>query len=974
MALGRLERTLESIMEKFLLSTVCAAALGLSACGGSKAPADKVEVSDAQIDPNVVIKSAQDKRDYVYNQLDNGLKVIVVSDPDADKAAASLNVNIGHMADPADREGLTHYLEHMLFLGTGKYPEVGEYGKFISKHGGRKNAGTGQENTSYFFSIDNAQLEPALDRFSRFFIDPLFDAEFVQKERNAVESEYSLKVKEDARRYREAVKQTVNQAHPMSQFSVGNLETLSDTKTSTILDTVKAQYDKYYSADIMTLAVVGNYPTEELMRWAEEKFSLVPSRGDNRDLNRPAPYLEDQVGVKVMVNTLENDRSVRLNFALPSRKKFYNKKPVSYITNVLGSEAKGSLFDVLKEKGYVKSFYVYPSDVEDFTELTAHFNLTDKGYENSDEVIESFFAYVKMISEDGIDKTRYAEIGQIADLGFEFQDKFNVSSFAGRITSNLQSYPANHALDIGRVYNDFDPELIKSYLSEITPAKARIIHASPDITSDTKEARYDVAYSMEKINPDMLAKWTEPATVDGMNLPAANPYIAEDVALNSSETVKTPELAYEAPGVRLYYENENEFGLPKSSLNFRIYSKTAFESDAHMMAISLHSLIVNDMMSAESYPASQAGLYYGIQSASRAYDIGVQGYNDKIDVFLKILLSNFDADKIDEATFERLKKNMLQSIENEKFGRPINQAFGVFASEVSAHLLSRDARLNVVKDIDYSAFKAMIGEMFETVEIEGTYVGNVKETDVKDIGKILSAEFKGHLKTGIKPEVNSIFLSEATDAVRLVDIDHNDSAIVWAIQGQDDSYAERAKFALMRQILGQRFYKSLRTEQQYGYVVGLTSRAFDEVPAAVFYIQSPKAHPSILRAKIQEFIEGQPDYLDGLTDEEYIGFEEGLLSNINKTFDNVYAKGNTLHRDLIYERYEFDNREKMTAAVKALSKEDIASFYKEEVLNPDRRSMAIWSIGKAHKGEASFNAASYNICKADKCIYKQGEQ
>ena len=124
---------------------------------------------------------------------------------------------------------------------------MGEYGKFISKHGGSNNAGTGQEHTSYFFSIDNAQLEPALDRFSRFFVDPLSDPEFVEKERNAVESEYSLKVKEYVRRYREAVKQTVNKDHPMSQFSVGNLETLSDTDESTILDDVKAHYKTLHS-------------------------------------------------------------------------------------------------------------------------------------------------------------------------------------------------------------------------------------------------------------------------------------------------------------------------------------------------------------------------------------------------------------------------------------------------------------------------------------------------------------------------------------------------------------------------------------------------------------------------------------------------------------------------------------------------------------------------------------------------------
>ena len=956
-------------MKSLLLTTICAAALGLTACNPPSSTTPEETPKAVKLDPNTVIKSVQDKRDYAYKTLENGLKVVVVSDPDADKAAASLHVRIGHMADPADREGLTHYLEHMLFLGTGKYPEVGEYGKFISKHGGSNNAGTGQEHTRYYFSIDNAQLEPALDRFSRFFVDPLFDPEFVQKERNAVESEYSLKVKEDARRYREAVKQTVNQDHPMSQFSVGNLETLSDTDESTILDDVKAHYDKYYSSDIMTLAVIGNYPTDELMAWAEEKFSLVPSRGDNRDLDRPAPYTDEQVGVKIMVNTLEDKRSVRLNFALPSRTKYYNKKPVTYITSILGGEAKGSLFDILKEKGFVKSFYVYASDLVDFTELYVNFDLTDKGYENSDEVIESFFAYVKMLEEQGIDKSRYEEIGKIADLGFEFQDKYSVSRYAGNLSSRLHDYPVNHILDISRVWEDFDPDLIKSYLSEITPEKARVIYASPDITSDTKEARYDVAYSMEKIDSDTLSRWANPKAVEGLSLPAANPYITEDISMKTSAKIDSPKLAYDKPGIRLYYENENEFELPKSSLNFRIYSAKAFESEAHMMAISLHANIINDLMSAESYPASQAGLYYGIGSASRAYDIGVQGYNDKIDVFLKQLLKNVEASNIDQATFDRLKKNMEQNIENEKFARPINQIYGMISVESAGHPISREKRLQAIKGMDFTTFKSLLKDLFEAVEIEGTYVGNINQSDVEDIGDILRKAFDGKLRTAGKPSVTSLNLEEGADFVRQVEIDHNDSTILWGIQGDDDSYEERAKFELMQQIMDQRFYKSLRTEQQYGYVVGLTTYAFDETPVALFYIQSPKAHPSELRAKIQEFMEAQTEYLAGLTDEEFEGFREGLLSSINKKFDNVYAKGNTLHSDLIYERYNFDNRAQLTAAVKALSADDIAAFYKEDILSDNRRSMTMWSIGKAHADDERYNASAYDICKTDKCIY-----
>ncbi|NJN53086.1 MAG: peptidase M16, partial [Gammaproteobacteria bacterium] len=71
-----------------------------------------------------VRKSPNDDRSYEYLVLDNGLKVLLVSDPSADKSAAALAVFRGSFDDPPGRGGLAHFLEHMLFLGTEKYPET----------------------------------------------------------------------------------------------------------------------------------------------------------------------------------------------------------------------------------------------------------------------------------------------------------------------------------------------------------------------------------------------------------------------------------------------------------------------------------------------------------------------------------------------------------------------------------------------------------------------------------------------------------------------------------------------------------------------------------------------------------------------------------------------------------------------------------------------------------------------------------
>ncbi|MDF1832978.1 MAG: insulinase family protein, partial [Porticoccaceae bacterium] len=117
-----------------------------------------------------VLRSPNDERQYRYFQLDNKMKVLLISDSKAEKSAASLNVHVGSFQNPVEREGLAHFLEHMLFLGTEKYPEAGEYQAYISEHGGRHNAYTSLEQTNYFFDVDSAYLVDTLDRFAQFFV------------------------------------------------------------------------------------------------------------------------------------------------------------------------------------------------------------------------------------------------------------------------------------------------------------------------------------------------------------------------------------------------------------------------------------------------------------------------------------------------------------------------------------------------------------------------------------------------------------------------------------------------------------------------------------------------------------------------------------------------------------------------------------------------------------------------------------
>eukprot|EP01035_Chromulina_nebulosa_P061131 gene61131-83620_t len=132
--------------------------------------------------------------------LENGLRVLLVSDAKFNKSGASLVVNVGQIDDPADREGLAHFLEHMLFLGTEKYPDVAEYGNYMRQNGGYNNAYTASDITNYQFEVSHAAFAGGLDRFAQFFIAPKFNPEFTGREVNAVHNEAMRHVQNDQRR------------------------------------------------------------------------------------------------------------------------------------------------------------------------------------------------------------------------------------------------------------------------------------------------------------------------------------------------------------------------------------------------------------------------------------------------------------------------------------------------------------------------------------------------------------------------------------------------------------------------------------------------------------------------------------------------------------------------------------------------------------------------------------------------------
>jgi insulysin len=305
-----------------------------------------------------IIKSASDNRSYRIIKLQNHLQAILIHDPKTDKAAAAMDVNVGHLSDPQELQGLAHFCEHLLFLGNQKYPSENEYSEYLSKNSGHSNAYTGMDNTVYYFDVHPSALDGALDRFSQFFISPTFTESCTEREIRAVDSENSKNLQNDAWRIFQLDKATSSPNHSFWRFGTGNLKTLVERPKALGLDIRQELlkfYSKHYSSNVMSLAVLAKEPIEDLTRLVVEKFSLVPNRSIIPDRFDGSPYTPKELSKLIITRMVKDTNYLEITFPMPDQTPYYDTQPLGFISHHIGHEGPGSVMSYLKKMGWVNT-------------------------------------------------------------------------------------------------------------------------------------------------------------------------------------------------------------------------------------------------------------------------------------------------------------------------------------------------------------------------------------------------------------------------------------------------------------------------------------------------------------------------------------------------------------------------------------------------------------------------------------------
>ncbi|KAJ2000357.1 metalloprotease, partial [Coemansia thaxteri] len=425
--------------------------------------------------------SGNDKRQYRLVRLPNNLIALCVQDSESEVASASLSVGVGSNVNSAQLLGLAHFLEHMLFMGTEKYPKEGEYHEYIANNSGKANAYTSFEETNYYFSVVNGAFEGALDRFAQFFISPLFSADCVDRELMAVDSEYKNKLQDDDRRFYRVMADTSNPAHPYSKFTTGNTQTLRDAANAlglNLRDEMIKLYNKYYSADNMRLVVVGSHSLDELTEWAASKFSAVISKGNITPRFGCHLLSSAEIGKVIRYKTVGEKFNLELEFSIPEIKSTYRSKPFGYISSLLAHKGPGSIFSMLRKNGWATSLFASSNSGCDdgFTIYRIGVTATPKGLEEYQAIVGLIFAYVKMLKEQGPQEWYFQELAIVKKAKYDYKARENVQSYARNVASDAHNEYVlpNHLLSQDELLGNYDAELISACLGFINPQNYRL--------------------------------------------------------------------------------------------------------------------------------------------------------------------------------------------------------------------------------------------------------------------------------------------------------------------------------------------------------------------------------------------------------------------------------------------------------------------------------------------------------------------
>lgn len=889
-------------------------------------------------------------------KLKNGLEALLISDPMIDQSGALLTVKTGSFQDGKETPGIAHFLEHMLFLGTKKYPQESGYQHFIAENGGLTNAFTSNDFTAYIFSVNNNAFDEALDRFSEFFKEPLFNPSGVSRELKAIDQEYAKNVQNDDIRMMYIVKERSNPNHPLHEFGMGNSQTLSQVSQKTLIN----WYDTHYSANLMRLIVYSKLPLEELKTLVVENFSGII----NKNISPLAPLKEpiSQKGEKelVYIEPVKNLRSITLLWNLPEKfADALSEHPDAYVCYVLGNEGEKSLLAELKKMHLAEalgcgSFKYGPGNQVFFIDI----ELTEEGIKSVDNVIKMVFQAIDALKNSKIPRYIFDEVVQTARIKYRYKARENIFETIMKDAMKVPYEKMETFPEHSKIAQIFDQNLIHDLLNFLTPENGEFYLVAPSlltgVTPNLQEKWLGGKYAVRPIPLATLKMWNDAKAITDISLPEPNHFIPKKlsslklpIAQNSEKiTISKPETLLDSERGKIYFSEDLVFGTPDSFLFFEIKTPEIQSGNAASTVFAdLYVKALKDSLNKFSYPATLAGLNYDIQRTDNGISIMVEGFSENAPLLFDGIVNQLQMKNISKEKFAIFKESLFREYENAYKSSPIKAAIDTMKSALYKNYTPEKEKEQSIENLTYEGFQEKLLTLFKQSYIEGMIFGNLEKNDAVQIKETVMRALPNNPYKKIdqlKREV--IVLPEKEGPFYLEKkVDVHGNAIILLVEGKGFSLKERAAQQILMQGMASPFFSTLRTKQQTGYLVDSADQEVEKNLFNLFIIQSNTHDPYSLLERIELFIEGYMQEIGqtNITEENFALLKESIVHTLKNSYNNTKSMGELLKNLAFKYDGDFNWMDKRIQAFYELSYDEFLDFSRQFFSKNNKRRLGI---------------------------------
>lgn len=866
------------------------------------------------------------QRRYKTLTLENGLEVLLTCAPNVEASAAALSIGVGSLHDPAAKQGLAHYLEHMIFQGTQQYPEPGGFQKFVTANGGDANATTQANVTNYFYEVTHDAFDNSLDRFSSFFKNPLFSEAQAASEVTAVNNEFNNNIMNDAWRLNHLLNQFSEPGHPLLKFSTGSKATLAGDNRAALQEF----FSKYYSARNMKLALISSMPLAQQEALVKKHFSTLPGFSVAKpvisaDYRHP---LNDAYRLLTM-KTVTEEQTLILEFPTIRLADHLRSLPDNIVANVIGYEGKGSLLSQLKDEGLATTLSAGGSSPHpDLNSFRVNIGLTREGAQNHDAVLQRFFSYIAMLKTNGIERHSFEEIKKIARIDKKFETPDIGASYVSTQAKLMQGFSLDKVLTQPYEVEIFDADAYRRVLETLTPANMLVVLGTPTAQTDSIEPVYGTAYSFKHVSGPVFQKLLSPLPIAAMTYPEPNPFISENLTLTpqaagEAATAGKPHLAVHNKLGKVWSLYDTQFNKPTTYLTVHMGTPHVSDTNENFIKAIMLQACVTEHMNDQAYPLQVAGMSYGINVNTDGITLNFGGYKDRLQDLIGLVARNITDCKLDEARFAVLKNDNLQ-FWNQTQTDSANIAMSALKRAAAHKDYNSKSNAAILERLTLADIKSYGQTIFRHAAITGLSHGNWNDRDVRQALSTLLQQTQSQPLPRRMPAVpHKVLLHPQEKALLSLASQSNNNALIYTIDAGPKDQKRWAIIGLIEQMTKADFYNEIRTRQQSGYTANSFVNKGSDRLSTGYLVQSADYGPVELQRRVEEWLKRVPGLIEQLSDTEFATFRRNHATMFRSKNGSIAANHNELFGLIYNEKADFSYHHKSAAIAEKLTRSEV---------------------------------------------------